>query len=156
MKSKYAFVIHILICVLLTGSTVFAEELRDFTSDGCSLFPNGDFKDRYKWCDCCFSHDIAYWRGGTGEERKQADQELRQCVLERTGNKALAKMMYDGVRAGGHPAFATRYRWGYGWKYGRGYAPLMEMEERQVKEKLEAYRAKHPSGYCGEKKNNEL
>ena len=41
-----------------------AAELRDFTSDGCSLFPDGDIKDRALWCDCCLAHDISYWRGG--------------------------------------------------------------------------------------------
>ena len=79
-----------------------ASDLHDFTSDGCSLFPNGSIKDRTLWCECCFAHDIAYWRGGTAEERKQADKVLQVCVRERTGDKALADLMYNGVRAGGH------------------------------------------------------
>jgi hypothetical protein len=139
--------------VLLTDGCASSAGLQDFSSDGCSLFPDGDFNNRNLWCDCCFTHDIAYWRGGTEEERKQADQALRKCVLERTGNKVLAKMMYDGVRAGGHPAFPTWYRWGYGWQYGRGYEPLAEKEQQMVNQKIEDYRAKHPLGYCGEKKS---
>lgn len=123
-------------------------DLRPFTSDGCSLFPDGTFTERSKWCECCFAHDIAYWRGGTTEERKQADQELRDCVRERTGDPALAETMYFGVRTGGHPVFPTWYRWGYGWNYGRGYQPLSESEQMQVQQQLDAYRKKHPSGYC--------
>lgn len=126
-----------------------ASGLHDFTSDGCSLFPDGSLKDRKLWCDCCYAHDIAYWRGGTEEERKQADAALRNCVLERTRDTALADLMYRGVRMGGHPAFPTWYRWGYGWKYGRGYRPLTDEEQHQAAGKLEEYLRKKPSGYCG-------
>jgi hypothetical protein len=145
-------VMHILALVILVGGCVSATGLKDFTSDGCSLFPDGDFSDRNLWCDCCFTHDIAYWRGGTEQAREQADQDLRHCVQKRTNNRVLAQLMYEGVRAGGHPAFPTWYRWGYGWQYGRGYEPLTEKEQQQVREKIESYRVKHPSGYCGEKK----
>jgi len=85
------------------------------------------------------------------KDRKHADEMLRDCVLQRTDNKALAELMYDGVRAGGHPAFPTWYRWGYGWKYGKKYAPLTVQEDRQARRKLETYYVKHPSGYCREK-----
>jgi hypothetical protein len=127
-----------------------ASDLRDFSSDGCSLFPDGTIKDRAKWCDCCFSHDIAYWQGGSEDERKAADEALRDCVIERTSDKVLAETMYLGVRTGGHPAFPTWYRWAYGWSYGRGYEPLTKQEQQQVQEKLAEYRKKHPEGYCPE------
>ena len=127
-----------------------AADLRPFTSDGCSLFPDGTIKDRTKWCDCCLSHDIAYWQGGTEEERKKADEVLRACVLERTKDRNLAETMYLGVRAGGHPAFPTWYRWAYGWSYGRGYKPLSDAEKQQVRERLNEYAQKHPTGYCVE------
>jgi hypothetical protein len=91
---------------------------------------------------------MAYWRGGSADERNQADKDLRACVMQRTGNKALAEMMYDGVRVGGSPVFPTWYRWGYGWKYGRGYTPLTEEEQRQVADMLDSYRKSHPLGYC--------
>jgi hypothetical protein len=132
----------------MTAGHAIATELSDFTSDGCSLFPDGDVKDRELWCECCFEHDIAYWRGGTEDERRRADGVLRDCVLARTKNKALADLMYQGVRMGGQPVFPTWYRWGYGWKYGRGYAPVTEEEQRQVDEKLDAYKKTHPQGYC--------
>lgn len=138
----------ILVCLPLLGGCATAPAINDFSSDGCSLFPDGTLKDRAFWCDCCFNHDIAYWRGGTEEERMAADKTLRACVLERTGNHALATMMYDGVRAGGSPVFPMWYRWGYGWKYGRGYQALTKEEQKQAAEKLESYKQAHPAGYC--------
>jgi protein tyrosine phosphatase (PTP) superfamily phosphohydrolase (DUF442 family) len=127
-----------------------ASDLRPFSSDGCSLFPDGTIRDRTKWCDCCLGHDIAYWQGGTSEERKKADEALRACVLDRTKNKNLAETMYLGVRAGGHPAFPAWYRWGYGWPYGTDYKPLSDAQKQQVRERLAEYTQKHPKGYCGE------
>ena len=127
-----------------------AADLRPFTSDGCSLFPDGTIKDRTKWCDCCLSHDLAYWQGGTAGERKKADEALRDCVLDRTKDKGLSETMYLGVRAGGHPAFPTWYRWGYGWPYERGYKPLSDAEKERVRERSDEYWQKHPAGYCAE------
>jgi hypothetical protein len=142
------FTAKILACVFLISGCVTEAELGDFWSDGCSLFPDGTLQDRSLWCDCCFNHDIAYWRGGTEEERKAADQTLRACVLEHIGNNTLATTMYDGVRVGGSPVFPTWYRWGYGWEYGRGYEPLTQEEQKQAAEKLDRYKQTHSSGYC--------
>ena len=140
--------LNILACVLLISGCATASDLNMFASDGCSLFPDGTLKNRSRWCDCCFNHDIAYWRGGSEEERKAADQTLHACVLERTGNKALAETMYNGVRVGGSPIYPTWYRWGYGWKYGRGYQPLTAEEQQQVADRLASYKQTYPSGYC--------
>ena len=142
------YLVGVLSCVLLTGGCASASGINAFTSDGCSLFPDGTLKDRTLWCDCCFKHDMAYWRGGSEDEREQADKALRACVLDRTGDKALSEMMYGGVRVGGSPVFSTWYRWGYGWKYGRGYKPLTEEEQKQAADMLDAYVQANPSGYC--------
>lgn len=137
--------------IFACSTAAWAVDLKDFASDGCSLFPDGTMGDRAKWCECCLRHDIAYWRGGAEQERKTADEALRACVLERTGDKALAETMYLGVRAGGHPVFPTWYRWGYGWTYGRGYKPLTMQEQHKVREKQDDYGSKRPTGYCGER-----
>lgn len=142
------FLINIFACVLLSSGCAVASIPDEFTSDGCSLFPDGTLSDRSRWCECCFNHDMAYWRGGGEEARMAADKALRACVFERTGNKALAEMMYDGVRFGGSPAFPTWYRWGYGWKYGRGYEPLTKEEQKRAADLLDKYKKAHPSGYC--------
>ena len=86
----------ILVLVFQSGATALAAELHDYTSDGCSLFPDGTLQERSLWCECCFNHDLAYWRGGSQQERKTADLALRSCVLESTKNNALADLMYRG------------------------------------------------------------
>ena len=125
--------------------------LAPFTSDGCSLFPDGPRTDRDRWCECCQTHDLAYWQGGSEEQREQADAALRDCVLLRTGDSQLAATMHAGVRAGGHPVFPSGFRWGYGWPYGRGYEPLSNDEKRQVEDQLARYAKQHPTGYCAER-----
>lgn len=131
----------VLLCatVLLVGCA--SSGLKPFSSDGCSLFPDRALIGKADWCECCELHDMAYWRGGTAQQREAADKALRDCVLKKTNNKVLAETMYEGVRVGGSPYFYTWYRWGYGWSYGRDYQPLtleeMANAERQVKEYLE-------------------
>lgn len=151
VRGRSLLFVLVLLTALTACATAGAADLREFSSDGCSLFPDGTVGDRTKWCDCCFAHDMAYWQGGTEEERKSADAALRDCVLERTGDQALAETMYLGVRAGGHPVFPTWYRWAYGWSYGRGYRPLTEDEKAQVRDALKSYLAAHPEGYCKKK-----
>jgi hypothetical protein len=151
---------HTIFLVLLTALTLSScvgignrqnGGLAAFTSDGCTLFPDGTFKVRDKWCRCCEKHDLAYWQGGSSDEREEADSALRDCVLTQTGNEILAETMYLGVRAVGNAAFPTWYRWGYGWPYGRGYQPLSSVEKADVREWLALYARRHPEGYCAEK-----
>ena len=81
-----------------------------FTSDGCSGFPNGD------WLECCVSHDLVYWMGGTREERANADLALKRCVSDK-GHPVIAAFMHFGVRIGGVWWLPTSFRWGFGWDY---------------------------------------
>jgi len=135
-----------LLPVLLSCSP--REGLRDFTSDGCSLFPDRSLIDETDWCDCCLDHDIAYWRGGTEEERLVADLALRACVLERTGDEKLAEFMFQGVRLGGSPYFNTWYRWGYGWPFDHKYRALSQAERALAEEKLEAFFRENSADPC--------
>lgn len=114
-------------------------KLADFKSDGCSLFVDGTFEDPELWKECCLKHDIAYWQGGTEEQREAADIAFRECVQKKTGNAELAELMYQAVRTGGEPYYPTWYRWGYGWPIGRGYKSLSKSEMLQVETKLEKY-----------------
>lgn len=125
-----------------------AQEIADFSSDGCSLFPDKSLINSDDWCACCFEHDIAYWKGGTEAERLAADIQLRDCVLKSTGDAALAEMMYQGVRFGGSPYFMNWYRWGYGWNYERKYQPLTEAEQAMVDAKLKDFFANNPKLPC--------
>jgi hypothetical protein len=72
------------------------------------------------WKDCCVEHDRQYWPGGTAAERRAADALLRTCVAAR-GYPVWAVLMWAGVRIAGHPLLPFPWRWGYGWKYPRGY-----------------------------------
>lgn len=127
--------IIVLAATLLLGACASPRVLREFTTDGCSLFP--DAGGDACWADCCIEHDRVYWRGGTADERRRADRALRECVA-RTGRTRLAGLMYAGVRVGGLPLWPTGFRWGYGWGYGRGYEPLTPQEQQDARAKLAA------------------
>ena len=118
--------------VALASACAWAGELQAFSTDGCSLFPDRALIGSADWCDCCVKHDLAYWRGGSAEERLAADRELQACVNKATDNASLAELMFAGVRTGGGPYFYTPYRWGYGWPYGRAYTPLSGDEKAKA------------------------
>ncbi|MDE3270875.1 hypothetical protein [Pseudoalteromonas sp. G4] len=112
-------------------SPAFANQLKPFTSDGCSAFPDGTFEQNTLWLNCCVAHDLAYWQGGTYQQRKDADIELKECVAA-VGEKQIANLMLAGVRVGGSPFFPTTFRWGYGWPYPKLYGELSKEEMAQV------------------------
>jgi len=122
--------------------------MQPFSTDGCSLFPDRSLLSRADWCSCCVVHDLAYWRGGTADERLKADQEFKSCVLAASGRQELADLMFAGVRAGGGPYFFTPYRWGYGWSFGRLYRPLSERDEAQAASLRAKYIASNPALSC--------
>ncbi len=124
----------VLLTVVLYGSA--AADLKDFTTDGCSSFPDGTIEQKALWKYCCVVHDYAYWQGGSYDQRKQADKALEVCVAQ-VGEPEIAKLMLAGVRVGGTPWLPTRFRWGYGWPWLRGYKPLNEEEKILIDEKAE-------------------
>lgn len=125
-------------CLIAGISTGWADELAPFTTDGCSLFPNGNPQHKSLWLQCCIQHDIAYWQGGTRAERLAADLALEQCV-NAVGEPEIAKIMLTGVRAGGTPYLPSSYRWGYGWSLQRGYQALSTDEKNQVQTQLQSF-----------------
>jgi hypothetical protein len=117
----------------LFAAAANAAELAPFTSDGCSAFPDGSLEEQELWLECCTEHDYAYWKGGTYSEREAADRKLRACV-EQVGEPGIAALMLAGVRVGGTPYLPTRFRWGYGWPYFRGYKEVSDEEATQIAE----------------------
>lgn len=115
--------------------------LAPFSTDGCSLFPDHALVGGAEWLPCCVEHDLAYWRGGTEEERLQADRALEQCVLTKTSDQVLAASMLAGVRVGGSPYLNTPFRWGYGWPYERKYQRLSADELREASRLESEFRA---------------
>ena len=149
LRSKTAnILLSIAVCCLLACSS--ESGLKPFRSDGCSLFPDAALISGDDWCDCCFDHDVQYWRGGTRAERDAADRQLQRCVEERTGNAALASAMYEGVRLGGSPYFYNWYRWGYGWEFERKYQALSEMEVSAADKLLDEYFATVTAPACAD------
>jgi hypothetical protein len=85
----------------------------DFKSDGCSMFPDGNYRD------CCVEHDKTYFIGGSLKERRAADKELYRCVRSKGNGKLLSSMIWIGVRVGGVSFLPTPFRWGFGHKFPR-------------------------------------
>jgi hypothetical protein len=126
-----------LLLLALAATPAFASDIAiaPFSSDGCSEFPDGLPQHKTLWLACCVQHDKAYWQGGTYAERWQADTALRQCVAA-VGQPKIAEVMLAGVRVGGSPYWPTRFRWGYGWPWPRGYAALTAEERAQAQAAL--------------------
>jgi hypothetical protein len=90
-------------------------ELRPFSTDFCTNFPEGTRSRPDLWKHCCLIHDLNFWAGGSSVDRNAADLELRSCI-EATGAKATARMMYWAVRTGSlSPVKYPEKRWGNGW-----------------------------------------
>jgi hypothetical protein len=95
-----------------------------FTTDGCS----GGMTAIWKlirgrpppWNDLCVTHDRAYWAGGTVGARRAADRALMAGVTL-NGHPLFAFLMWVAVRLGGHPLLPLPWRWGYGYRWPRGY-----------------------------------
>ena len=148
LSPRWLTLVTIITLFIVLTPSVIAEELSDFSSDGCSQFPDGTFAQKNLWCDCCIAHDIAYWQGGSKIKKAQADKGLRTCVFSKTNNQLLADTMYFGVTIGGSPIYPVWYRWGYGWSYGRGFQVLNQLEKKQVEVKLKHYFEMATPGFC--------
>lgn len=105
--------------------------LKPFVTDGCSGFMSLLWRKTIAklpksspcppWEDHCVIHDIAYWRGGTAENRKVADMHLL-CEVTYSGYPIIAILMYLAVRLGGTAWLPLPWRWGYGrtfWRWNK-------------------------------------
>ena len=101
-------------------------KIKPFKSDGCTLWPDGNY------VGCCVEHDRAYHKGGSAWLKQQADLELRKCVEKKAG-KFWGFVMYAGVSIFGLPFWPTKYRWGYGWDYKQS---LTYQNQRKLYETL--------------------
>lgn len=85
-----------------------------FASDGCSMWV--DTWRGISLYPACFIHDLKYWAGYPGEEveRLVADAELMIGVARLLNATAMAEIMFQGVRIGGHEVLNQPYSWGFG------------------------------------------
>ena len=128
------------VLLMMSSQVTTAAKLKPFKSDGCSAFPDGTMVEKKLWLNCCYQHDLAYWQGGSYDQRKQADYTLKQCVAQ-VGHPKVAQLMLAGVRVGGSPYWPTQFRWAYGWPYLRGYQETTPSEQQQIE--LELMRIKN-------------
>ncbi len=96
-------------CLKRRGNSSLVPE-KEFRTDGCSLWPDGD------WQSCCVDHDMEYWCGGSASERKKFDHTLGSCIAGK-GHSVLGPTMGVAVRVGGLWVLPTPWRWGYGWPW---------------------------------------
>lgn len=130
--------------VLLVIRLSQTNELKPFTTDGCSMWIDGTFERPNLWRHCCVAHDLDYWKGGSEAERKASDVRIQACVKTAQG-AGMADYMYTNVRWGGSPYWMNHYRWGYGWDYfdglwPRGYKIPTPEEQQQIDKAMPAAR----------------
>lgn len=91
--------------------------LRSFYFDGCTAFP--DRLPGHTLYEACLNHDIAYWLGGTEDERSAANAAFKQAVTTSgPAGRLLAPIMYAAVQYGGNNWFSRTVigsNWGFGW-----------------------------------------
>lgn len=133
-----------MICRLLLLCAFFAvchsaqaNELKPFKTDGCSLWMDGPPAYPNLWRHCCVAHDLAYWQGGSEQQRATADKAIHACVFEAANSKGMANYMHSMIRWGGSPYWMNHYRWGYGWNYWDGFMnprgyKIPSVKEQQV------------------------
>ena len=102
------------------------QTLRPFRSNGCTMSPDFNFRA------CCVTHDYAYWKGGTKEERYKADDNLRSCINDKRKN--LGTIYFAMTRLVGSSHLPTSFLWGFGWHQNRPLNPLTADELNYVKE----------------------
>jgi hypothetical protein len=92
------FIIFMISAILSVNAE--SEFTLDFSSDGCTDSPNGN------WVHCCVEHDITYWRGGSSSERRLADNRLRQCMNKSGGP---GHIYYMAVQPAGFEYWASAW-----------------------------------------------
>lgn len=112
-----------------------AYSIDSFSSDGCSMYPNGTIHEPNLWAHCCFVHDISYWMGGPKGKREIADEELKLCVAQTT-HLTHGEIVELGVRTGGAPYSIWPWRWGFGHSEIRPYSPLTQDELDDISDKV--------------------
>jgi hypothetical protein len=107
--------------------------LREFSTDNCSGFPDGN------WRECCVIHDVEYFIGGKESDRSAADRDLGDCVNRRT--PILGWIMRGFVRITGVRNADSPFGWGYGWTHERGEFERTDEDRAWIERTLAFLRA---------------
>jgi hypothetical protein len=132
---KIILIIFSLVFVCSLKAQETTRTLKDFETDGCTMFIDGPPSNPTLWRHCCFEHDLRYWFGGTTEDREFATMELHSCV-EKVAGSFWADLMYEGIEAGGLSPFKHKYRWGWAWTPERDQSELTPSEVDYVIKRL--------------------
>lgn len=108
-------------------SVAEANSLKNFTTDGCTLFVDGPLKAPGLWKNCCIEHDLRYWFGGDRSDMDRADLQIKTCVNELAG-PVWANLIYEGIRLGHHSPIKNKTHWSWGWEATRLNNPLSTTE----------------------------
>ncbi len=137
-------IIFVIFFSLLFSTGAFAQESSkhtdqpvlpaDFKSDGCSMFPDCDYRS------CCVEHDKEYYVGGNWKQRWRSDKKLYKCVAAKKGfqHKLIAPVMWLGVRAFAVPWLPTSFRWGF------GKDDVRKLNRKPIKNKTSNHQSKPP------------
>lgn len=140
LDARIGFVLCV--CIMqtacVTPASIQPGDLRKFTTDACTGYPEGPRDNPNQWAACCLDHDEQYWAGGKKEGRSAADSALRQCVVDSGASNSRARMMWLAVRIAGTPLIPSSFRWAYGWPYYRGFKPITLEEQVEIELKRRA------------------
>ena len=118
MDFKRFFTFLTLVLLVVAGSVSAATPAlnRPFKTDLCTGYREGPRDQPLLWADCCETHDLAMWAGGTSRSRDAADDALFSCVRDRSGSVYEARLMWLGVRIGKlSPIKIPGQQWGNAW-----------------------------------------
>jgi hypothetical protein len=134
------FKLVLALTVLTQLNFAFAESeiARPFRTDKCTGYIEGTFKNPDLWAHCCVEHDFYMWAGGTKSERKQADKNLKACIVK-TGHPNHAELVFLAVKAGSYsPVKLESKKWSNAWAKKRPDASLSEQEIALLEESLKS------------------
>ncbi len=137
MKTLTFLFFALVFALVFRSGPTYANEntLKNFETDGCTMFFDGP-KDRPNlWRHCCVEHDLRYWYGGDSVDMKNTDLRLKACVKEVAGD-TWANLIYLGVRTGHLSPIKNKTHWSWGWTNKRANSKLSKEESEYVIEEL--------------------
>lgn len=133
---KLSYLVWLFVTFNFYSVHCFAQVIRAFEFDGCTLYKEGTQDYPKLWEHCCFQHDLRFWAGGTKSQRIEADKSLKSCVAK-TGASTHSFLIYMGVTLGSLSPYKLKGRqWGNAWSDKVRDQELNSDEINQLKQSL--------------------
>ncbi len=127
----------VLTLLISLSARALEADMRPFTTDGCTLSPDGTPRRPKLWRHCCVAHDLRLWGGGGKPAHVDADKKLKACVASVAG-KRTAEIFFAGVRIGKlSPWKIPSMRWGNAWPGRAPYRQLSPLEIQLLIDQLD-------------------